>query len=56
MCHMWSDGHAGARRTVLYYSLLTQLPIFVLVMALFAMLFSSQSSAQPATLAIVGVR
>jgi len=44
----------GVDSTVLYYSLLTQLPIFVVAMALFAMLFTAGDRPPLATLAIVG--
>jgi exopolysaccharide production protein ExoZ len=44
----------GVDSTVLYYSLLTQLPIFVVAMALFATLSSSEGRPTLATLAIVG--
>ncbi len=53
ICEVLLEGGTGIDSTVLYYSLLTQLPIFVAAMALFEMLFSDGVPPPLATLAIV---
>lgn len=53
-CEILLAHYAGIDGAVLYYTLLTQLPIFVVAMALFAMLFSAEDRPPLATLAIIG--
>lgn len=53
ICEVLLARCTGVDGTVLYYSLLTQLPIFVAAMALFAMLFPTEGQVPLATLAIV---
>jgi len=53
-CEVLLARGAGVDGTVLYYSLLTQLPIFVVAMALFAVLFGGDARAAGRTFAIVG--